>query len=113
MARYKQPPLTNPCLRCAQVADPENCQNKNCVDWQLWFTTRWDRMRQNLRQDMEALDLKPIGVNIGGNYYTPSHQRQAYLRKDPCKECFCPKDLCITPCPLRRSWEEAKGDGLY
>ena len=58
--------------------------------------------------EMEALELKPLGMNIGGNYYMSAHQRMAYLRKDPCSDCLCPKDLCQTPCQLRRTWDAAR-----
>lgn len=113
MARYKQPPTANPCLSCTMVADPESCQNKNCAIWQQWFISRWDRMRQAHRKEMEALELKPVGVNIGGNYYMDSQQRLAYLRKNPCVECLCPKDLCQTPCQLRRTWDAAREEWLH
>lgn len=112
MARYKQPPAANPCLSCTLVADPESCQNKNCAPWRQWFISRWDQMRQVHRQEMETLELKPIGVNIGGNYYMASHQRLAYLRKNPCNDCLCPKDLCVTPCQLRRTWDAAREEWL-
>ena len=62
------------------------------------------------RRQMEQAELKPVGVSVGGTRYAAPHQVQAYLQKDPCKECMCPKDLCTTPCRVRRAWEEAKGE---
>lgn len=113
MARYKHPPVVNPCLSCTLVQDPENCQNKNCTLWQQWFIHRWDQMRLCCRKEMEERELSPIGVNIGGNYYLPAHRRLAYLRKNPCDECPCPKDLCQTPCQLRRTWDAAREEWLH
>lgn len=31
----------SPCERCTRIADPENCENKNCKDWKAWFLRRW------------------------------------------------------------------------
>ena len=113
MARYKHPAEVNPCLSCTLVRDPENCQNKNCVAWQQWFIRRWDQLRLACRREMEELELTPIGVNIGGSYYTPAHRRLEYLRNNPCDNCLCPKDLCQTPCLLRRTWDDAREEWHY
>ncbi len=102
----------SPCLRCIKVADPRNCENKNCKTWQAWFLGRWELIRQYPRQEMDRTPLKPAGVAIGGSRYCHPAQVKTYLTKDPCESCRCPKDLCTTPCRIRRTWEEARGDVL-
>ena len=100
----------SPCLRCTRVPDPRNCDNKRCQPWRQWFLDRWELLRSVPRQQMEQVVLTPNGSSIGGTRYTPPSQLQTYLRTDPCKACLCPKDLCTSPCRIRRAWEEAKGD---
>lgn len=31
----------SPCLTCERVRLPQKCSNKQCDDWQKWFTERW------------------------------------------------------------------------
>lgn len=98
----------SPCLRCTRVADPRNCENKNCQLWRKWFLHRWAQIHNYPRQKMEQVKLEPVGVVLGGKHYAAPHQVQQYLSKDPCQDCLCPKDLCSTPCGVRRAWENAK-----
>ena len=100
----------SPCLCCTRVADPRACDNKNCTQWRLWFLGRWELIHRYPREHMEAVQLKPVGVPVGGRHYAAPHQVKAYLQKDPCATCVCPKDLCTSPCRVRRAWEEAKGE---
>ncbi len=106
---YKHP---SPCLSCSRVPDPRACDNKNCRQWQQWFLGRWDLIHRYPRKQMDNAVLKPVGVPLGGRHYAAPHQVQAYLQKDPCEKCVCPKELCSTPCRVRRAWEEAKGETL-
>jgi len=105
MNTYKYP---SPCLTCIRVADPRACENKNCKPWRQWFLDRWALIHKYPRQQMEQAELKPAGVNIGGTHYATPHQVQAYLGNDPCKRCVCPKDLCSSPCRVKRAWEESR-----
>lgn len=102
---YRRP---SPCLGCSRVKDPKNCENKQCKVWQEWFLERWEMIRAYPRQQMEQAQLKPVGVNVGGRYYSAPHQLEAYKKQDPCESCLCPKDLCTSPCSLRRVWAEGK-----
>ena len=36
----------SPCLTCNRVADPSDCQNKNCVQWKTWWLDRWEQIRK-------------------------------------------------------------------
>lgn len=75
-----------PCLRCTRVPAPDCCNDKNCRLWQAWFVDRWDALRLSARQVMEA----------------------EYMAHDPCAACLCPKNLCSTPCRMKRVWLGAK-----
>lgn len=97
-----------PCLSCRKVADPADCENKNCVLWRQWFIVRWDRLRAEPFAQMENAKTEPVGVPLGGRHYAAPHQVQRYLSEDPCKDCLCPKDLCTTPCRIRRAWDAAR-----
>lgn len=100
----------SPCLSCTRVAAPRACENKNCKLWRQWFLDRWDLIHQYPRHQMEQAELKPAGVSVGGHRYSPPHRVREYLDNDPCDGCLCPKDLCTSPCPVKRAWEETKGD---
>ncbi len=100
----------SPCLICTRVKDPENCENKHCKVWRAWFLRRWSLIHRFPREAMEQAELKPVGVNVGGRVYAAPHQIEAYQKKDPCDSCLCPKDLCSSPCPMRRQW--LKGGAL-
>lgn len=102
--------VPSPCLRCTRVADPRRCDNKLCKPWRAWFLQRWSLIHNYPRAEMEKDDLKEVGVNVGGRTYAPPHRVREYLEKDPCKSCVCPKDLCSTPCRVKRAWEERKGE---
>ena len=100
----------SPCIYCTKVACPENCENKNCGDWQEWFIRRWELIRGFPRYHMEIAPLEQPGIYLGGRKYTHPETIRQYLRKDPCQNCVCPKDLCKMPCPTRRAWDlERKG----
>ncbi len=105
MKAYKYP---SPCLSCSRVQDPRMCDNKNCKPWRQWFLDRWALIHSYPRRQMEQAELKPVGVNVGGKHYAAPHQVRAYLKKDPCQDCVCPKELCSSPCRVRRAWEETK-----
>ncbi|MBQ7341013.1 MAG: hypothetical protein IJW41_02460 [Oscillospiraceae bacterium] len=94
----------SPCLTCTRVRDPENCENKGCKVWRQWFIKRWELIHRYPREAMEQMELKPVGVNVGGRVYAAPHQVEDYRMKDPCGDCLCPKELCHSPCPLRREW---------
>ena len=97
----------SPCMGCTRVKDPRDCENKNCQVWRRWFIGRWDRMRENIRAQMEQ-EPAPVGVTLGGKAYASPHQTEKYLQADPCESCLCPKDLCSQPCPLKRNWLAAR-----
>lgn len=109
MKSYQYP---SPCLSCTRVADPRSCDNKNCKPWQQWFLDRWAMIHAYPRQSMEKADLKPVGVKVGGRHYAAPHQVRKYLATDPCKECLCPRDLCGSPCRVRRAWEESRKEAF-
>lgn len=100
----------SPCLTCTRVSDPRDCENKNCVLWQRWFVERWNMIRAYPRLQMEQAQLKPVGVNVGGNYYAAPHQVEDYRKKDPCQGCVCANGLCSSPCPEKRAWEARRGE---
>lgn len=102
----------SPCLICTRVADPDNCENKNCRVWQKWFLARWDYIRGYPHQAMEQAPMKSIGVPLGGRLYCHPNQARTYLQTDPCEACKCPRELCTGPCRIRRAWDEAKGEIL-
>lgn len=102
----------SPCMRCVKVEDPTACNNKDCAAWRKWYISRWDDMRFSVRGGMERVKREPAGVCIGGNYYSQPHRVRGYLQKDPCKGCLCPKDLCVLPCAIKRSWLAAREDTL-
>lgn len=98
----------SPCLTCTRVPDPRNCENKNCKRWQKWFLARWALIHAYPRKVMEKAELRPEGVNVGGNLYAPPHRVREYLGTDPCKKCLCPRDLCSSPCRGKLEWEKEK-----
>ena len=102
----------SPCLTCMRVKNPRACDDKDCKVWQNWFLSRWELIHKYPRQQMESAQLKPVGVNVGGTHYAAPHQVRAYLQTDPCENCKCPKDLCTTPCRVRRAWEEARQEAF-
>lgn len=94
----------SPCKVCSRVKDPENCENKNCKVWRDWFCERWELIHRFPRVMMENMELKPAGVKVGGRVYPAPHQVEEYQKSNPCDKCLCPKDLCKSPCKLRRQW---------
>lgn len=102
----------SPCRHCVRVPDPQNCENKNCKSWQQWFLRRWDRIRALPRRQVDAARLRPAGINVGGRYYTLPHQVRDYIRDDPCEGCVCPREVCDTPCRVRKAWEKTCSEVL-
>lgn len=100
----------SPCVSCTRVADPEKCENKYCNVWRQWFISSWDRMRGYPRQIRQDSKPEPAGVSLGGRHYAAPHETVKYLDTDPCQRCPCPRDLCTTPCRVRRRWEEARDE---
>ena len=99
----------SPCVSCTRVENPANCENKNCQVWRQWFIGRWDQLRAYPRLQQEQ-PPKPAGVPLGGRHYAAPHQVRAYLETDPCENCCCPKDLCDTPCRVRKDWDAARNE---
>lgn len=96
----------SPCLTCCRVKNPAACENKNCKVWREWFCHSWEQTRCQPALQRE-LRCTGIGtVNIGGTHYALPHRVQEYLQNDPCKNCPFPKELCNSPCPAKRSWNE-------
>ena len=104
--------MTSPCNRCTAVADPKQCDNKNCQKWRQWFVEKWDRLRVAPRLAVETQPKQMEGVCIGGKYYALPHRVDSYLQTDPCSSCLCPRDLCAVPCRIKRDWQAARTDVL-
>lgn len=102
----------SPCLSCTRVAQPRECENKNCKAWRSWFVGRWDALRIQPRLSMEKVKTEPEGVCIGGETYALPHRVKGYLESDPCEKCLCPRDLCTVPCKIKRNWKHAREDVL-
>lgn len=101
--------MNSPCLTCTRVKDPKNCESKVCKDWQAWFISRWDAMRERIRDEITNAAAEEHGVPLGGHRYASPHQVRDFLKNDPCKTCYCPKELCEKPCRLRLAWLERTG----
>jgi len=102
----------SPCLSCTRVPDPRECDNKRCSPWQQWFLGRWEQIRAATKDRMEHMELKPVGVNVGGTHYAPPHRVRSYMQQDPCGKCSYPKGLCTEACALKRAWEKTRGDAM-
>lgn len=100
--------MRKPCIYCTRVTDPENCDNKNCQLWQRWYIETWNAMRRQPRLAQEQRPREPEGTVIGGVRYALPHRVDDYLRRDPCKGCLCPRDLCVIPCRVKRDWTTAR-----
>ncbi len=97
--------MESPCLTCTRVFDTENCTDKSCRVWRAWFLEQWEQTRQSVGQ-LKNAPPEPVGVDIGGVYYSPPHRVEDYLQVDPCTVCRCPEDLCPGPCRKRQVWEQ-------
>ena len=102
--------MTCPCNRCERVADPRNCDNKDCRLWQKWFIEKWNTMRAAPRLAIEKRPRETEGICIGGQFYALPHRINSYLTKDPCESCLCPRDLCAIPCRMKRDWLTTRKD---
>ncbi len=109
--RRRGEPLPPPCRGCTRVPAPGICENKACPQWQRWFAKSWENLRKYPRRQMEKTE--PVGLIIGGRRYLHPEQLRAYLKKDPCGDCGCPRALCQSPCRAKRIWEEASKEGKY
>lgn len=70
----------NPCTLCTKVADPQNCENKQCPLWRSWFTAKWNQTR------------KLFGTGP--------------VKADPCLDCVWNGPLCTAPCTTRIAYEQ-------
>lgn len=100
----------SPCMRCTRVANPRDCDNKDCKVWRSWFVEKWDALRIQPRLEIERREKEMEGVVIGGVRYAMPHRVRSYLEKDPCQGCVCPRDLCVLPCRVKRDWMKARED---
>ena len=100
--------MRKPCIGCSRVADPQNCEDKSCRAWRRWFVESWDSMRREPRLCRETMPKIPEGTVIGGQHYALPHRVRSYLGTDPCCGCLCPRDLCVIPCRVKRSWDMAQ-----
>ena len=98
--------MRKPCLCCERVADPANCENKDCKPWRQWYVATWDSMRLAPRLELEHRPKKTEGTVIGGVRYALPHRVHHYLEHDPCEKCLCPRDLCVIPCRVKRDWQK-------
>ena len=100
--------MDSPCLTCTRVRNPGNCENKTCKEWRAWFIDRWETMRKNVRKSVDHTPIKEYGLPLGGHRYAPPHQLQTFMQTDPCETCYCPTDVCTTPCQLKLVWQQRK-----
>ena len=98
----------NPCTGCSRVPYPAECENLHCHLWRRWFITRWEEMRKSVRQQMDQAQTAPMGVPLGGNYYTPPHKIREYRAQNPCENCTI-RPLCKEKCNIRKLWEQQGG----
>lgn len=101
--------MKSPCFTCTRVRDPQNCESKVCKEWREWYIARWEAMRRRIHQQIAGAPTQERGVPLGGRHYEAPHKVRQFLQNDPCNSCYCPKDLCTTPCQLRLAWEKRKG----
>lgn len=99
---------SSPCLTCTRVKNPGDCENKNCRVWRAWFTASWDRARMHPRLQMEKDRSGLEGVSICGTTYILPDRVREYLQNSPCKTCPMPMELCTSPCPAYRTWQETR-----
>lgn len=102
----------SPCGYCTRVREPRECENKSCMLWRQWFIDRWEAMRTAVRVQMDTARAEPVGAAVSGTHYAAPSQVELYLQTDPCGACLCPRDLCRTPCRIRRTWDRAREDVL-
>lgn len=48
----------SPCTGCQRVANPQACDNKDCMRWRRWFINRWEQL--------QALYLQKEDPRTGG-----------------------------------------------
>lgn len=42
--KMSRPRECSPCEGCLRVAEPHNCENKQCKRWGIWFLKRWEKI---------------------------------------------------------------------
>ena len=42
--------MEKPCDKCKSV-NARDCENKRCLDWQMWFVKWWNDMRKKYLKD--------------------------------------------------------------
>ena len=98
----------SPCKTCRRVKNPRECENKNCRQWRDWFVKSWDQARMAPVLQREKNSIGPEGVTICGRTYVLPHKIREYLQHSPCDSCPMPRELCTSPCPARRAWDESR-----
>lgn len=73
----------SPCLRCTRCAKPEECNNKNCAEWQVWYLESWEKTRKLLKgesigtrmlQEVKRVcEARRIGYTEFASYSSLSH----------------------------------------
>ena len=97
----------NPCLTCGK--DAGRCIG--CPEWRSWWIARWNRMRRRERRKMEKVQVREVGIRVGGRTYSHPDQVRRYMAMPPCDKCNL-KALCDKPCPVKNIWEEKRRDYL-
>ena len=100
--------VESPCLHCYMVADPQSCNDADCLVWRQWFASRWNAARQDVARQYRQRPLEEVGLLIGGSRYALPHRRREFLAQDPCRDCCCPRSLCHGSCRLRYLWRRGR-----
>ena len=48
----------SPCACCQRVANPQACDNKDCMRWRRWFIHRWEQLREIMGKQRCADELE-------------------------------------------------------
>ena len=98
-----------PCLTCTRVKNPSDCEIKSCKEWRSWFVVRWDAMRKGVFASMQQAPVTEDVIRVGGHKYSHPDRVREYIRSgNPCASCACPKELCDTPCQVRKVWDKRR-----
>lgn len=89
----------SPCLSCTRVANPLDCENKQCKAWKTWFLARWALIHAYPRKAMDCDDRKPSGVSVGGRTYAPPERVREYLAIRPLHGLPVPQRFVQHPLP--------------
>ena len=93
----------SPCLTCGK--DDGRCGG--CPAWRSWWIARWDRMRRRERRKMEKVQVREVGIRVGGRMYSHPEEVRKYMKTPPCDSCGY-QDICEKPCPLKKIWQEKR-----